>query len=73
MVWKKISFVPGLYKIFGEFLPKLTDVADEILVNAADNYQKDKTQKYIKVVIDTKTHSISVENDGRGHMETLFS
>jgi DNA gyrase/topoisomerase IV subunit B len=35
-------------------------------VNAADNYQKDKSQKYIKVVIDEKEKSISVENDGRG-------
>jgi len=30
-IQKKIKYVPGLYKIF-----------DEILVNAADNYQRDK-------------------------------
>jgi DNA topoisomerase-2 len=30
IVYEKIKYVPGLYKIF-----------DEVLVNAADNYQRD--------------------------------
>ena len=35
--YKEIKYVPGLYKIF-----------DEILVNAADNFQRDKTMDTIK-------------------------
>lgn len=38
---KKIKFVPGLYKIF-----------DEILVNAADNKQRDASMDCIKITID---------------------
>lgn len=41
MVQKEISFVPGLYKIF-----------DEILVNAADNKQRDPSMDCIKIDID---------------------
>lgn len=41
MVYRDISYVPGLYKIF-----------DEILVNAADNKQRDKTMNCIKIDID---------------------
>ena len=42
MVQKQISFAPGLYKIF-----------DEIIVNAADNIQRDpKGVTAIKVWID---------------------
>lgn len=38
---REIRYVPGLYKIF-----------DEILVNAADNKQRDPKMNTIKVVID---------------------
>lgn len=55
MEYKKISLVPGFYKIF-----------DEILVNAADNKQRDKSMTYIKVTIDREKGEISVENDGKG-------
>jgi len=55
MELRKVSFVPGLYKIF-----------DEILVNAADNKQRDPTMKVIKVVVDRENGIISVENDGAG-------
>lgn len=55
MEYKKISFVPGFYKIF-----------DEILVNAADNKQRDKNMSYIKINIDREKGEISVENDGKG-------
>ena len=41
MVQKNITYVPGLYKIF-----------DEILVNAADNKQRDKNMDLIKIDID---------------------
>lgn len=52
--YKRVSFAPGLYKIF-----------DEILVNAADNYQRDRSQKHIKVWLHPETNTISVQNDGR--------
>lgn len=52
---RKVSFVPGLYKIF-----------DEILVNAADNKQNDPSMKFIKVTINREKGEISIENDGRG-------
>jgi len=52
---KNLQYVPGLYKIF-----------DEILVNAADNFVKDSTQTYVKVVINEKEGWISVENNGHG-------
>lgn len=38
--YREISYVPGLYKIF-----------DEILVNAADNRQRDPNMKRIKIDI----------------------
>ena len=56
MVSKLITFCPGLYKIF-----------DEIIVNAADNIQRDKkgvTQ--IKVTIDQSKGLIKVWNNGKG-------
>uniref|UniRef100_A0A8C2X9D6 DNA topoisomerase 2 n=1 Tax=Cyclopterus lumpus TaxID=8103 RepID=A0A8C2X9D6_CYCLU len=50
---RDVTFVPGLYKIF-----------DEILVNAADNKQRDKSMSIIKINIDNNT--ISVWNNGKG-------
>jgi len=41
MVQREIGYVPGLYKIF-----------DEILVNAADNKQRDPKMNLIKINID---------------------
>ncbi|CAH7676316.1 DNA topoisomerase II [Phakopsora pachyrhizi] len=55
MVNKEITFVPGLYKI-----------VDEILVNAADNKQRDESMDSLKVVIDPEENLISVENNGKG-------
>ncbi|XP_021916593.1 DNA topoisomerase 2-like [Zootermopsis nevadensis] len=55
MVWKDISFVPGLYKIF-----------DEILVNAADNKQRDPKMDCIKIEINPDRNLISVWNNGQG-------
>jgi DNA topoisomerase II len=58
MELRKVSFVPGLYKIF-----------DEILVNAADNKQRDDadhTMTSLKVTIDRSTGEIAVENNGKG-------
>lgn len=52
---RTIEFVPGLYKIF-----------DEIIVNAADNYQRDKSMDTIKVKIDEEKNTISVWNNGKG-------
>jgi DNA topoisomerase-2 len=55
MVQREISYVPGLYKIF-----------DEILVNAADNKQRDKTMTCIKIDINQETNTISIWNNGQG-------
>ncbi len=55
MHYREASYVPALYKIF-----------DEILVNAADNYQRDRTMRTIDVHFDAVAGSISVRNDGRG-------
>lgn len=52
---RDVTFVPGLYKIF-----------DEILVNAADNKQRDKNMSCIKVNIDPENNTISVWNNGKG-------
>ncbi|XP_076368660.1 DNA topoisomerase 2-alpha-like isoform X2 [Tachypleus tridentatus] len=55
MVHREITFVPGLYKVF-----------DEILVNAADNKQRDKKMDCIKIEIDQENNKISVWNNGKG-------
>ncbi|XP_044583861.1 DNA topoisomerase 2 isoform X2 [Cotesia glomerata] len=55
MVQKEIKYVPGLYKIF-----------DEILVNAADNKQRDPKMDSIKIDIDAENNTISVWNNGKG-------
>jgi len=55
MIHRQISYVPGLYKIF-----------DEILVNAADNFQRDKTMDKIQVTIDAEENTITVWNNGQG-------
>ncbi|KAJ3239764.1 DNA topoisomerase 2 [Chytriomyces hyalinus] len=52
---RNISYVPGLYKIF-----------DEILVNAADNKQRDSSMDTIKVTVDRENNLISIYNNGRG-------
>ena len=52
---KDIEYVPGLYKIF-----------DEILVNAADNYQRDSSMDTIKVTISKEKNLISIWNNGKG-------
>ena len=53
--YNTITIVPGLFKIF-----------DEILVNAVDNFYRDKKQKYVKVSINPQKNEISVLNDGKG-------
>ncbi|XP_059617656.1 DNA topoisomerase 2 isoform X2 [Phlebotomus argentipes] len=55
MIQKEISYVPGLYKIF-----------DEILVNAADNKQRDKNMTRIKIDINQEENTISIYNNGKG-------
>ncbi|KAL0111447.1 hypothetical protein PUN28_012974 [Cardiocondyla obscurior] len=55
MVQRDIKYVPGLYKIF-----------DEILVNAADNKQRDPKMDMIKIDIDSENNTISVWNNGKG-------
>ena len=55
MVQRKVTYVPGMYKIF-----------DEILVNAADNKQRDDSMTELKIDIDRATNRVSVYNNGRG-------
>jgi DNA topoisomerase II len=55
MVKRSVRYVPGLYKIF-----------DEILVNAADNKQRDPKMNTLKVVINAEQGFISVYNNGTG-------
>ena len=55
MQLREITYVPGLYKIF-----------DEVLVNAADNKQRDKSMNEIRVTVDREKGEISVKNNGRG-------
>jgi DNA topoisomerase-2 len=56
IVYRKIDYVPALYKIF-----------DEILVNAADNSMRDpQGMNLIDITIDKKEGWISVMNNGKG-------
>ena len=55
MELRDVDFVPGLYKIF-----------DEILVNAADNRERDASQNKIKVVINKEKGYVQVWNNGEG-------
>ncbi|CAB1111878.1 unnamed protein product [Ectocarpus sp. CCAP 1310/34] len=55
IVKRAVTFVPGLYKIF-----------DEIIVNAADNKQRDENMSKLKVTLDAESGKISVWNDGAG-------
>ncbi|AQK73825.1 DNA topoisomerase 2, partial [Zea mays] len=55
MVNRSVTYVPGLYKIF-----------DEILVNAADNKQRDPKMDALRVEIDVDSCCISVYNNGDG-------
>jgi hypothetical protein len=54
MVQRQISFVPGMYKNF-----------DEILVNAAENKQRDSSMTCLKADIDRAKGTISVFNNVR--------
>lgn len=55
LVMRPCNYVPGLYKIF-----------DEIVVNAADNKQRDATMNKIEVTIDPRNNLIRVWNNGQG-------
>jgi len=55
IVNKTITYTPGLYKIF-----------DEIIVNAADNKQRDQNMDKLDVTIDVPNNTISVKNNGQG-------
>ena len=55
MEYKKVSLVPGLFKIY-----------DEILVNAADNKQRDENMDTLKVDFNRSENTISVFNNGHG-------
>ncbi|CAI2184716.1 13296_t:CDS:2 [Funneliformis geosporum] len=55
LVYREITYVPGLYKI-----------VDEILLNAVDNKVRDQKMNLIKVDIDKKGGQISILNNGKG-------
>merc|ERR1712077_46358 len=55
IVNREITYVPGFYKIF-----------DEILVNAADNKQRDKKMDTIKIDIKPEENTIRIYNNGQG-------
>ena len=62
IVEREITFTPGLYKIF-----------DEIIVNAADNKQRDPNMSKLEVCVDPETNTISVKNNGKGIPVTIHS
>lgn len=55
MEFREYTYVPGLYKIF-----------DEIVVNAADNKQRDSKMNTVKISISKEDNKISVFNNGAG-------
>lgn len=55
MEFREVTYIPGLYNIF-----------DEVIVNAADNKQRDPSMSEIRVTIDRQSGEISVWNNGRG-------
>ncbi|CAL8088140.1 unnamed protein product [Calicophoron daubneyi] len=55
MVYRDITYSPGLYKIF-----------DEILVNAADNKVRDPTMSCIKVDVNPTENMVRIWNNGKG-------
>ncbi len=55
IVQQEITYTPGLYKIY-----------DEILVNAADNKQRDPTMDKLDIVVDPENCLVSVKNNGKG-------
>ena len=55
MVEQEITFTPGLYKIF-----------DEIVVNAADNKQRDPSMDRLEITIDVEENTLTVKNNGKG-------
>ncbi|CAD5115354.1 DgyrCDS4334 [Dimorphilus gyrociliatus] len=56
MIQRELTYVPGLYKIF-----------DEIMVNAADNKQRDREgMTRISIEINSLDNKIRIENNGEG-------
>ena len=55
MISKTLEYAPALYKIF-----------DEILVNAADNLQRDSINENNKITINQENNKITIFNDGEG-------
>ena len=51
----EINSIDALFKIY-----------DEVLVNASDNSQNDKSMEFIKVYINEETNEIHISNDGVG-------
>jgi DNA topoisomerase II len=55
IVEREITYTPGLFKIY-----------DEIVVNAADNKQRDPNMDRLDIIVDADKNHISVRNNGKG-------
>ena len=55
IILKEITYTPGLFKIY-----------DEILVNAADNKQRDSNMDKLEIDICPENNTITVKNNGKG-------
>ncbi|KAH9382656.1 hypothetical protein HPB48_023210 [Haemaphysalis longicornis] len=55
MKYRAITYVPGLFQIF-----------NEILMNAADNKQRDNAMDSIEINVDSDLGEIRVKNNGKG-------
>jgi DNA topoisomerase II len=55
IVEREITYTPGLFKIY-----------DEIVVNAADNKQRDPNMDRLDIVVDAEGNHISIRNNGKG-------
>lgn len=61
IVYKKIQYIPALYKIY-----------DEIIVNARDHSVRDKTCRSIKIDINKDTGEISCMNNGNNGIPVII-
>lgn len=55
IIYRECTYIPGLYKIF-----------DEIIVNAADNKQRDISMTRLEVTINIEENYIRIWNNGKG-------
>lgn len=78
LVNREITYTPGLYKIFDEstyptyLVLRLINfeahswLLSLVVVNAADNKQRDENMDKLDITVDASTNTISVKNNGNG-------